>query len=73
MRLLSAMLVAGVLTYTGVLIALAGLAAGLGFGLLRKPWSRGRGRGLGLAIGWASWSTLTAGLRTGRPNPTLYG
>ncbi|MFF4194093.1 hypothetical protein [Nonomuraea sp. NPDC001831] len=71
MRLLSAMLVVGVLTYTAVLIALAGLAAGLGFGLLRKPWSRGRG--LGLAIGWASWSTLTAGVRTGRPNPSLYG
>lgn len=53
-----------------VLLAVIGLGGGLGFGLVRKPWSRGLG--LGLAIGWAVWSMLSAGICTGL-NPTLYG
>ncbi|MGW2161976.1 hypothetical protein [Nonomuraea sp. NPDC001699] len=53
-----------------VLLAVVGLGGGLGFGLVRKPWSRGLG--LGLAIGWALWSMLTAGICTGL-NPSLYG
>ncbi|NUP01177.1 MAG: hypothetical protein HOW59_24960, partial [Nonomuraea sp.] len=53
-----------------VLLAVIGLGGGLGFGLVRRPWSRGLG--LGLAIGWALWSMLSAGVCTGL-NPTLYG
>ncbi|MEU8321024.1 hypothetical protein AB0C33_21945 [Nonomuraea sp. NPDC048881] len=60
----------GVVIAAAVLLALVGLGGGLGFGLVRKSWSRGLG--LGLAIGWALWSMLTAGVCTGL-NPSLYG
>ncbi|MFI6921412.1 hypothetical protein ACIBIZ_15790 [Nonomuraea spiralis] len=53
-----------------VLLAVVGLGGGLGFGLVRRPWSRGLG--LGLAIGWALWSMLSAGVCTGL-NPSMYG
>ncbi|MFC5832572.1 hypothetical protein [Nonomuraea insulae] len=53
-----------------VVLALAGLGAGIGLCFVRKPWSRGLG--LGLMIGWALWSILSAGLCTGL-NPSLYG
>ncbi|MEO3793233.1 hypothetical protein ABGB14_23730 [Nonomuraea sp. B10E15] len=52
-------------------LALVGLGAGIGLCLVRgKVWARGTG--LGLMIGWALWSILTAGLCTGL-NPSLYG
>ncbi|MFI9593592.1 hypothetical protein [Nonomuraea sp. NPDC052265] len=60
----------GVVIGGAVLLAVVGLGGGLGFGLVRRPWSRGLG--LGLAIGWALWSMLTAGICTGL-NPSLYG
>lgn len=54
-----------------VVLALVGLGAGIGLCLVRdKVWTRGTG--LGLMIGWALWSILTAGLCTGL-NPNLYG
>ncbi|WP_237103344.1 DUF1129 domain-containing protein [Nonomuraea sp. MG754425] len=53
-----------------VVLALAGLGAGIGLCFVRNPWSRGTG--LGLMIGWALWSILSAGLCTGI-NPSLYG
>ncbi|MEV0613663.1 hypothetical protein AB0I81_10105 [Nonomuraea sp. NPDC050404] len=52
-----------------VLLALAGLGAGIGLCFVRRPWARGLG--LGLMIGWALWSILSAGLCTGL-NPSLY-
>ncbi|GAA2208583.1 hypothetical protein GCM10009850_040410 [Nonomuraea monospora] len=52
------------------LLALVGLGAGIGLCFVRKPWSRGLG--LGLMIGWALWSILSAGICTGI-NPSLYG
>ncbi|UBU13653.1 DUF1129 domain-containing protein [Nonomuraea gerenzanensis] len=61
----TAYLVAG-----AVLLALVGLGAGIGLCLVRRPWSRGLG--LGLMIGWALWSILSAGICTGI-NPSLYG
>ncbi|MEO3799955.1 hypothetical protein [Nonomuraea sp. B1E8] len=52
-------------------LALVGLGMGIGLCLVRgKVWARGTG--LGLMIGWALWSILTAGLCTGL-NPGLYG
>lgn len=53
-----------------VVLALVGLGAGIGLCFVRKPWSRGLG--LGLMIGWALWSILSAGFCTGL-NPSLYG
>ncbi|AQZ71112.1 hypothetical protein BKM31_44385 [[Actinomadura] parvosata subsp. kistnae] len=53
-----------------VILAVAGLGAGVGLCFVRKPWSRGLG--LGLMIGWALWSILSAGICTGL-NPSLYG
>jgi hypothetical protein len=53
-----------------VVLALAGLGAGAGLIFIRKPWSKGLG--LGLMIGWALWSILSAGICTGL-NPSLYG
>ncbi|MFG1708421.1 hypothetical protein ACFLIM_34980 [Nonomuraea sp. M3C6] len=50
-------------------LALIGLGVGIGLNLIRKPWSRGLG--LGLMIGWALWSILSAGFCTGL-NPGLY-
>lgn len=50
-------------------LALVGLGVGIGLLFLRKPWSKGLG--LGLMIGWALWSILSAGFCTGL-NPGLY-
>ncbi|GAA4934371.1 hypothetical protein HD597_010128 [Nonomuraea thailandensis] len=52
-----------------VLLALVGLGAGIGLCFIRKSWSRGLG--LGLMIGWALWSILSAGICTGI-SPSLY-
>ncbi|MBF8192145.1 hypothetical protein ITP53_41995 [Nonomuraea sp. K274] len=51
-------------------LALIGLAAGIGLVLVRRSWTRGLG--LGLMAGWALWSILSAGICTGL-NPALYG
>ncbi|QUR69987.1 hypothetical protein F6B93_20950 [Mycobacterium spongiae] len=53
-------------------IALGFIAFGAGGVLvaLRNPWARGIG--LGLMIGWALTSIVTAGFCTG-VNPTMYG
>lgn len=53
-----------------VLLALAGLRAGAGLLFVRRPWATGSG--LGLMLGWALWSIVTAGWCTGL-NPALYG
>ncbi|TDE42576.1 hypothetical protein E1295_27760 [Nonomuraea mesophila] len=54
-----------------VVLALVGLGAGIGLCLVReKVWARGTG--LGLMIGWALWSIMTAGICTGL-NPSVYG
>jgi hypothetical protein len=53
-----------------VLLALVGLGAGAGLLFVRRPWATGSG--LGLMLGWALWSIVTAGLCTGL-NPALYG
>ncbi|GAA3569610.1 hypothetical protein GCM10022419_058140 [Nonomuraea rosea] len=53
-----------------IILALFGLGLGAWLVFLRKPWSKGLG--LGLMIGWALWSILSAGLCTGL-NPGLYG
>ncbi|MGP3961275.1 hypothetical protein ACTWPT_35285 [Nonomuraea sp. 3N208] len=50
-------------------LALVGLGAGIGLLIIRRPWARGLG--LGLMIGWALWSILSAGICTGL-NPSLY-
>jgi hypothetical protein len=50
-------------------LALFGIGAGLTFVLLRRSWSIGLG--LGLMIGWALTSIITAGYCTGL-NPGLY-
>ncbi|WP_157548150.1 hypothetical protein [Nonomuraea candida] len=52
-----------------VLLALAGLGAGIWLFFVRRSWTRGLG--LGLMIGWALWSILSAGICTGI-NPSLY-
>ncbi|MEV4567266.1 hypothetical protein AB0K12_26170 [Nonomuraea sp. NPDC049419] len=52
-----------------VVLAAVGLVAGIGLCFVRKPWARGTG--LGLMIGWALWSILSAGFCTGL-NPGLY-
>ncbi|SEG76745.1 hypothetical protein SAMN05444920_104412 [Nonomuraea solani] len=52
------------------LLALIGLGAGIGLLFVKQPWARGLG--LGLMMGWALWSILSAGLCTGL-NPALYG
>ncbi|MER6003831.1 hypothetical protein AB0L65_52470 [Nonomuraea sp. NPDC052116] len=52
-----------------ILLALIGLGAGAGLQFVRKPWTKGIG--LGLMIGWALWSIVTAGFCTGL-NPGLY-
>ncbi|MGI5285031.1 hypothetical protein ACQEVF_17075 [Nonomuraea polychroma] len=51
-------------------LALIGLGGGIGLVLIRQSWTRGLG--LGLMIGWALWSILSAGICTGL-NPSLYG
>ncbi|MBX6386344.1 MAG: hypothetical protein IRZ07_25785 [Microbispora sp.] len=59
----------------GALLGGAFFLAAIAFGggalliLLKKPWSRGLG--LGLLIGWALVTILTAGFCTG-VNPSLY-
>jgi hypothetical protein len=50
-------------------LALAGIGAGVVLLVLRKPWSRGLG--MGLMIGWALASIVSAGWCTGL-NPGLY-
>ncbi|HEX4813020.1 MAG TPA: hypothetical protein VFV66_09750 [Nonomuraea sp.] len=50
-------------------LALVGLGVGGGLMFVRRPWARGLG--LGLMIGWALWSILSAGFCTGL-NPGLY-
>ncbi|MGW0807186.1 hypothetical protein [Nonomuraea sp. NPDC002799] len=52
-----------------VVLALVGLGVGIGLVVVRKPWTKGLG--LGLMIGWALWSILSAGFCTGL-NPGLY-
>ncbi|MEV0382794.1 hypothetical protein [Nonomuraea sp. NPDC050643] len=51
-------------------LALIGLGVGIGLCFVRRAWTRGLG--LGLMMGWALWSILSAGLCTGL-NPGLYG
>ncbi|MFC4111589.1 hypothetical protein [Nonomuraea zeae] len=53
-----------------IILALVGLGLGAALVFMRKPWSKGMG--LGLMIGWALWSILSAGICTGL-NPGLYG
>ncbi|WP_433436255.1 hypothetical protein [Nonomuraea sp. CA-141351] len=53
-----------------VVLALIGLGAGIGLLFVRRPWTKGIG--LGLMIGWALWSIVSAGYCTGL-NPGLYG
>ncbi|GGO77948.1 hypothetical protein [Nonomuraea cavernae] len=50
-------------------LALIGLGTGAGLLFVRKPWATGAG--LGLMIGWALWSIVSAGYCTGL-NPGLY-
>ncbi|WP_214319408.1 hypothetical protein [Nonomuraea sediminis] len=50
-------------------LALIGLGTGIGLLFVRKPWATGLG--LGLMIGWALWSILSAGICTGL-NPEFY-
>ncbi|WP_188188796.1 hypothetical protein [Nonomuraea sp. SYSU D8015] len=50
-------------------LALIGLGVGGGLLFMRRPWTKGLG--LGLMIGWALWSILSAGICTGL-NPELY-
>ncbi|TMR09296.1 hypothetical protein ETD86_44120 [Nonomuraea turkmeniaca] len=50
-------------------LILVGLGVGIGLLIIRKSWTRGLG--LGLMIGWALWSVLSAGICTGL-NPSLY-
>ncbi|SDL14107.1 hypothetical protein [Nonomuraea jiangxiensis] len=52
-----------------VVLALVGLGAGIALAFMRRPWFRGLG--LGLMIGWALWSIMSAGFFTGL-NPNLY-
>ncbi|NUW46302.1 hypothetical protein [Nonomuraea rhodomycinica] len=53
-----------------VVLALVGLGAGAGLLVLRRPWATGLG--LGLMLGWALWSIVSAGFCTGI-NPGMYG
>ncbi|GAA3181865.1 hypothetical protein [Nonomuraea roseoviolacea] len=55
---------------SAVVLALVGLGAGAGLLFVRRPWTTGLG--LGLMIGWALWSIVSAGFCTGI-NPGLYG
>ncbi|NUW33438.1 hypothetical protein HTZ77_18670 [Nonomuraea sp. SMC257] len=58
-------------TATGaVILVLVGLGAGAVLLVLRRPWTIGLG--LGLMIGWALWSIMSAGFCTGI-NPGMYG
>ena len=50
-------------------LAILGLGAGLVLAFLRKPWALGLG--LGLMIGWALASIVSAGFCTGL-NPAIY-
>jgi hypothetical protein len=50
-------------------LLILGLGVGLTFVILRQPWSRGLG--LGLMIGWALASIVSAGYCTGI-NPGMY-
>ncbi|MBA2891624.1 hypothetical protein [Nonomuraea soli] len=52
-----------------VFLALFGLVGGLVLILLRRPWTKGLG--MGLMIGWALVSIVSAGWCTGL-NPGLY-
>ncbi|MFG1697359.1 hypothetical protein [Nonomuraea sp. NPDC049309] len=52
-----------------VILAAVGLVAGIGLCFVRRPWARGLG--LGLMVGWALWSIMSAGFCTGL-NPDLY-
>ncbi|MEU8251971.1 hypothetical protein [Nonomuraea sp. NPDC048916] len=58
-----------VIAVGAVVLALIGLGAGAGLLFVRKPWATGAG--LGLMIGWALWSIVSAGYCTGL-NPGLY-
>lgn len=50
-------------------LALIALGGGLGLIALRRPWSKGLG--MGLMIGWALISVISAGYCTGL-NPNMY-
>ncbi|WP_336212594.1 hypothetical protein [Nonomuraea sp. LPB2021202275-12-8] len=50
-------------------LALVGIGAGLVLLIMRRPWSKGLG--MGLMIGWALASIVSAGWCTGL-NPGLY-
>lgn len=58
-----------VIATVAVLLGIIGIGVGLGLLLVRKPWSKGLG--LGLMIGWALTSIISAGWCTGL-NPALY-
>ncbi|WP_205314773.1 hypothetical protein [Nonomuraea lactucae] len=60
---------AGFVAAGAVVLALVGLGAGTGLLFVRRPWATGLG--LGLMIGWALWSIVSAGFCTGL-NPELY-
>ncbi|WP_203984642.1 hypothetical protein [Sphaerisporangium rufum] len=53
-----------------VLLALVALGGGAALLFVRRPWATGLG--MGLMIGWAISSIVTAGYCTGL-NPGLYG
>lgn len=50
-------------------LALFAFGGGIALVLLRRPWAKGLG--LGLMIGWALMTVITAGFCTG-VNPALY-
>lgn len=52
-----------------VVLVLIGIGAGIGLLLVRKPWAKGMG--IGLMIGWALVSIVSAGWCTGL-NPGMY-
>ncbi|MBB6346403.1 hypothetical protein AB0C18_11680 [Nonomuraea muscovyensis] len=60
----------GILVAGALVLALVGLGAGAGLLFVRRPWATGLG--LGLMLGWALWSIVSAGYCTGL-NPTMYG
>lgn len=52
-----------------IALGVFGLGGGIALICVRRPWTKGLG--LGLMIGWALWSLLTAGMCTGL-NPSAY-
>lgn len=59
----------GFMVFGAVLLAVVGLGAGIGLLFFRRPWATGLG--LGLMLGWALWSIVSAGFCTGL-NPGFY-